>query len=212
MTRPTHLFVFALALTLLAGRTLRADVIKWDYSWSMSPGSGVLHADKPGKGKVIFDLEHPGSSADTSDISAANLSTVSKAGDAKPDRFLARGMYTLTLTLTDEASGLSGSVTFTGKINGTFTALSANLDNAFIGLRTKSLDLGNNVYLVTIGPYTPPGPPSSVNQGSIGAHVAVSEIAVRDAPEPSTFVLSCLGAAALLGLSARRWGLRFTPT
>ena len=211
MTRPKHLFVFALATTLLAGATARADVIKWDYSWTMSPVSGVVHADAPGKGKVVFDLENPGTGANNSDIGAANLRTVSKATEAKPDKLKTGGFYTLTLTLTDKASGLSGSVTFAGKLSGTFSALSADLENLFIGQTSKPLDLGGNHYNITIGPYTPPGPPSSDNQGSIGAHVAVASLGIRDVPEPSTLVLACFGGTALFGVSLRQLRRRLMP-
>ncbi len=209
MTRPTHRFVFALTTLLLAGAAVRADVVNWDYSWTMSPATGVVNADVPGTGKVVFDLEHPGSSVNTSDIGAANLSTVSKATDANPATFTTKGFYTLTLTLTDDASGLSGSVTFAGKLSGTLSSLNALIDNAFIGAKTKELILGGNTYDITIGPYVPPGPPKSNNLGSIGAHVDVtSGIHVTDAPEPSTVVLSCLGGLGLFGFSTRNWRRR----
>ena len=210
MTRPKHLFVFALTTTLLAGASVRADVIKWDYSWTMSPASGKVKADAPGKGKVAFDLENPGVGANNSDISAANLRTISKATEANPDKFQTGGFYTLTLMLTDEKSGLSGAVTFSGKLNGTFSALSADVENVFLGDTSKTLELGNNHYVVSIGPYTPPGPPSSDNRGSIGAHVNVTHVGIRDVPEPSTLVLSCLGGTAFIGFSVRRLRKKLT--
>ena len=71
---------------------------------------------------------------------------------------------------------------------------------------TQQLILGNTVFTVSIGSYTPPGPPDSTNLGSIGAHtiVRVSHITpVEFLPEPGTMTLSLLGLAAF-GVG-RRW-------
>jgi hypothetical protein len=210
MTRPTHLVVFALTTMLLAAAGVRADVIKWDYSWDMNPESGKVRADKPGRGRVVFTLEQPGEGTNTSEIVAANLSTVSKASAKHPAPFHRRGFYTLTLTLTDDQSGQSGSVTFAGKISGTLSKHSADLSNAYIGGTTKTLNLGNYQYSVTIDPMSPPGPPGSNTRGSIAADVVVSSLHVDDAPEPSALVLSCLGSVGLLGLGGRHLRRRVT--
>jgi hypothetical protein len=214
MTRSTHVFVFALAAMLLAGNTIHADVIHWDYSWSMSPASGAILADPPGQGMVVFSLEKPGSGADTSDINAANLRTVTQASAAGPDRFATGALYTLTLTITDERSGLVGSVTFSGKLSGTFSTMNTDVHNAFIGPRRKALDLGGYHYVVTIGPYSPPGPPDSNNAGGIGARVVVSGggIQIDDAPEPSAFALSGLGGIGLFAFTLFRRVRHLTAT
>jgi len=205
MTRSTQLFVFALAAMLLAGNTVLADVVPWNYSWSMSPASGELLSDAPGQGKVAFSLEKPGASANTSDIGAANLRTITQASAANPDRFAAGGFYTLTLTITDTRSGLAGSVTFSGKLSGTLSTMNTDIHNAFIGPRRKGLDLGGYHYAVTIGPYSPPGPPDSNNAGSIGARVVVTGgIQIDNAPEPSAFALSGLGGIGLFAFTLFR--------
>ena len=75
----------------------------------------------------------------------------------------------------------------------------ANVTNKFTGLITQQLILGNvakgfRTYTVTIGPYTPPGPPGASNAGSISAHVDVTDGGViNKVPEPSTMALSFVG-------------------
>ncbi len=194
----------------MATAGVHADVIKWDYSWDMNPESGKVRADKPGRGRVVFTLEQPGEGTNSSEIVAANLSTVSKASAKHPAPFHRRGFYTLTLTLTDDQSGQSGSVTFAGKISGTLSKHSADLSNAYIGDTTKTLDLGNYQYSVTIGAMSPPGPPGSSTQGSIAADVVVSGLHGEEAPEPSALVLSCLGGVGVLGFSGQRLRRRWT--
>src|SRR5262249_39089759 len=82
--------------------------------------------------------------------------------------------------------------------SGTFSTVNTDVHNEFIGPKRKALDLGGYHYVVTIGPYSPPGPPDSKNAGSIGARVAVSGgIQIDNAPEPAAFALSGLGGSGL---------------
>ena len=123
-----------------------------------------------------------------------------------PDTLNNTGAYSLTLTLTDTASGMSGSLTFNGKLSGTFSKDSANITNQFSSPLTQTLLLGNNSYTVNIGPYSPPGPPDSTNFGSIAAHVSVSTLAITEvAPEPSSLLLALFG---LSGAGAFSWRKR----
>ena len=112
----------------------------------------------------------------------------------------------MTLTLTDLISGTSGTLTFTGLLSGQLTASSSNIANLYTGLTTQQLIRGDTIFTVTIGSYTPPGPPDSSNLGSIGAHTIVKVshiIPVETLPEPGTLALSLLGIA-VVG-AGRRW-------
>ena len=194
-----------LALLLASASEAHADLIPWSYSWSNSP-SQIL-ADTPGTGTISLSNEKSGTAIGDSDIVATNLKTASTASTATPDVFTAKS-YALTLTLTDQVSGTSGTLVFTGLISGTLSSASSNLANTFTGQATQQIVLGNTVYTTTISSYTPPGPPSSNNLGSIGAHatVKVSHIIVESVPEPGTLALSAIGLAACGAGS--RWRLR----
>ena len=69
-----------------------------------------------------------------------------------------------------------------------------------------TLPLGDNNYTVTIRSYSPPGPPSASNYGSIAAHVDVTTLTPGqfNTPEPSTMVLSCLGLSFFGAASWRK--------
>jgi hypothetical protein len=199
---PIAWYGWTFACTLLAGGSARADLIHWSYNWSASPAD--LHADAPGTGYITLTDETPQSVVGDSDIVATNLEVHSTATVANPDVFTARP-YTLTLALTDQASSQTGTLTFTGQLTGTATAGSSLIGNAFTGMTTQKLTLGNNLYTVAINSYTPPGPPGTVNTGSIGAHAIVTvEQVIHTLPEPSSLVLVCLGGVVLL-LQGRRW-------
>lgn len=196
--------VFGIALmALLAGAaSVRADPIQWSYNWSSSPG--IVYSDSSQTSYITLTTSSIlQSAAGDSDIVAANLRTYSTASPATPATFTAK-TYTLSLFLVDQ-SGQSGTLTFTGQFDGTLSELSSNIQNTFTGATTQSIQLGNNIYTATIGPYSPPGPTNSTNAGSISAfaQVTVSPITIQDVPEPSSLLLAFL-AAPLAGLAVRR--------
>src|SRR5262249_34046278 len=125
-------------------------------------------------------------------------------GFGNPDRYTNKA-YTLSMTLTDDASGAFGTLNFGGKINGTVTMTNTALTNDFTDPLTGELILGGNKYVATVGPVTPPGPPGAETFGAVGVHVEVSKFTTDgpppapQAPEPSTLllaVLGCVGAGA----------------
>jgi len=189
----------------------RADTVPWSYNWT--PGSLTVPATA-GSGFLTLTNEPPSSVYGDTDVVATNVRTVSSAGPDAPDVFT-NAAYSLTMQLTDDQSGLSGNLTFTGLFNGQMTSGSAKITNAFTGLQTQSVTLGLHEYTVTVGPYLPPGPPNASNAGGIGASVTVLTLedstgnpdggpVTHPTPEPSSMVLAGLGCSALLLLRFRR--------
>src|SRR5262249_8677628 len=85
-----------------------------------------------------------------------------------------------------------------GSFSGTITHHSANVQLTFTSPMTETLTLGRNQYAVALGTYTPPGPPSAVNAGSLSAFVSVTPASGGEggngsASEPATLTLDCRG-------------------
>ncbi len=204
MNRWLTVFSSAVAGLLLAGAPARADFIQWTYNWQ--PGSLETPADGSGTGGVSFSNQPSAAATGNSDIVATNLRVFSSALPSNPDMLVKGGAYSLALTLTDTASGMSGTLTWTGKLTGSFSATSSNLTNVFTSPITQTLLLGQNLYTVSIGQYSPPGPPTAGNAGSIGAHVNVAPQGTiqSSTPEPSTLVLAGLALSVGGGAAWRK--------
>ena len=191
----------ALVMLLAPLPGARADLIPWLYNWSRSPSE--IHSDAPGTSFITLTDESARSAVGDSNIVATNLRTFSTALPESPDKFTAKS-YALTLNLTDVQSRMLGSLTFTGQIDGWVSSSNSSLTNTFTGDVTQSIVLGNNRYTATIGGFTPPGAPGSVNAGSIAAFVHMNVDSIVHMPEPGTLALSGLGAIFLAAAHRRR--------
>jgi hypothetical protein len=190
----THCLVAALLGLGLLPAVSRAEFVPWKYNWTRSPE--YVYSDAPGTGYIHLTDEPLRDAAGESDIVATNIKVFSTAPPRTPDTFTNKA-YTLTLFLLDVESGLGNTLTFNGIFNGTISRFSANIDSEFVGDTTQELLLGSNLYTVTIGPYTPPGPPDATNSGAISAHAIVSVRTIAKAPEPSTLVLTSVSLSIL---------------
>jgi hypothetical protein len=204
LSRLGFLVPATIAMLLAAGQPSRADLVHWSYNWE--PSTSLLLADSPGTGKMSLSDEPLNHVTGSSDTVATNLHVFSTAPPTAPDRFTGRN-YSLNLAITDDASHQSGTLTFNGVFNGTFSSGHASIQNQFTGPTLQTLNLGGNRYIVTMGTYTPPGPPSATNAGSISANVFVNESppgpGPAPTPEPPSVLLACLGLS-FAGL-AFRW-------
>jgi hypothetical protein len=219
----TRLLAPVVALLLFSAAQVRAGAISWHYNWT--PGSLQLFSDNGNTGGFVsFTSEPLNQAIGNSDIVATNLRTVSAS--TKDETFNQAGAYTLHLQVTDDASGQKGTVDFTGKLGGAFSANNAQVTNKFTGQTVQQLSLGGNTYTVTLAAWASPGPPTASNAGSISAHVDVSGIGVTGGgggnnggggttggggssnnPEPSTLALSLFG---LTTVGAGWWRKRRT--
>jgi hypothetical protein len=181
-----RLYAAAIALCLLAGAQARADFVSWAYNWT--PSATEILADNPTTGKLLLSNEPGGSAIGNTYVVATNIKTASTADPSSMATFTNKP-YSLALTILDEASGKSGTMTFTGAFSGSLSAKSALISNNFTGSQTQSVQLGNHLYTVQVGPFAPPGPPTATISGGISA---LANVSVKDVPEPSTLVLSGL--------------------
>ena len=204
------LFTTALALVLCSQARVRADFVSWSYNWT--PSALALPADVPGTGGLSLTNEPTKNADGTSDVVVTNIRGFSSASRSMPDHFT-HAAYSFALVLTDLASGQVAHMSFTGFFSGTLSATSSNIANNFGGPISGTATLGGHTYVVTMGSYSPPGPPTASNAGSISAHVAVDEIPTPPpptghAPEPSTLLLSCMGLMGFGATAWKKWRLR----
>jgi hypothetical protein len=99
--------------------------------------------------------------------------------------------FRLIQFIRDEESGVTGSLTFSGDITGTFSPQNAGLTVRITSPLSQTLHLGHHLFTVTIDQITQPGLPGDP-PGSISAHVTV-----KHNPEPSSLVLAALGVPGL---------------
>jgi hypothetical protein len=188
-----RLLAAAIALCLFTAAQARADFSPWDYNWT--PSVSVMNSDVPGQASIMLSNEPGGSASGSSYIVATNIKTSSSADPSAPGTFT-NAPYSLSLAIFDKASGKAGGVTFSGTLNGAVSSGSSILMNTFTSPDTQSVQIGNHVYTVKIGPFAPPGPPSATIAGSISA---LATVTVADAPEPSTLVLAGMGLSMFGG-------------
>lgn len=200
MRGTSSLRIAALAACLVCFPSLaRADT--WYYQTQASDHAGasnILWSTTPSPGHPWGGIELVGPSYGAAhgsrEIVLTNLRAFSCAPSDQPEVFKDVG-YRLQLSILDTASNQSGTVTFTGLLNGLLSQETAKIDNTFTGNMVHTLSLGGTLYTITIGNFVPPGPPSSGLLGAITAHVSLST--VTDTPEPSTLLLGGIGCAFL---------------
>src|SRR5262249_9323622 len=116
MRRPYLPILLALAALPIVRASAHADFVKWSYNWSRAP-SEVVSADPNGTSTLALTDEPLGHATNDSDIVATNIRTFSNAPRATPIKFM-DAAYALTLKLTDDASGESGTLSFNGSFSG----------------------------------------------------------------------------------------------
>jgi hypothetical protein len=154
---------------VLEDRTVPAN-INWTYNFT--PAQSFVASDS-GSGTVLFTNEPTTKAINSSDVVVTNLRVISNAAPDSPDT-LTHGVWADSLVLTDDASQVSDTMTFTGELSGNFSASNANIANVFTGPTTQTATLGSNKYTVSLVGYLPPGPPTASNVGSISVFVQVA--------------------------------------
>jgi hypothetical protein len=199
MKRSLLAFASAAGLLCLASTPAWADATSTQVGWNynFTPGQSFVSSDS-GSGTVSFTNEPTKGATNTSDVVVTNLRVSSTASPSSPDTLTTSGAWKVSLTITDSSSGQSDTMSFSGKLGGNFSASNSNVTNTFTGQTSYTWKAQNgNTYTVSLVGYTPPGPPTASNAGSISAFVSVTPANggghTSGTPEPSTLVLSCLG-------------------
>jgi hypothetical protein len=214
--------LLTLTCLLVVTSSVRAEAIAWNFAWSRTPLS--IPSDFKGTGGISLTLGQGLPMAGDSDITAVNLSTFSSAPAGTIDHFT-QSPFTLGLTITDTASGKTGSTTFIGDFGGALSPTAAAITATF-DRTAHQLTLGSHLYTVALNSFVAPGIPDSTTVGSIGAHVAVADVTslggvggssggggggsppLADVPEPTSLILALVGSPALGLVIWRRLGKR----
>jgi hypothetical protein len=197
----------ALVLLLLTNTSARADLI-WGYNWE--PSTAKVLANGGGSGYLKLTDEPAKTATDSSNTVVTNLQAVSTAPFNTPDLFN-KAPVSFSLQLQDLASKATGTLTFSGTFSGIISGNYSNVQFAPTSPMSETATLGGNKYTVTLGNYTPPGPPGAVNSGSLNAFVTVAPVSggggggghTSGTPEPATLSLACL-ALPFVGLCGWR--------
>jgi hypothetical protein len=202
MKRITAMCVIALALFVVSSPSAQAGLIAWGFDWNASPSSVTA-----GSSSITLSNEPAHIAVGNSNTVATNLKVISSTDPNSGDTFaLSGGKYSLTVDLVDNVTHATGSLTFNGQLQGTISQYNANVTNTFFSPTTQTITLGDTLFTVTLDSYTPPGPPSQGNLGSIGAYIQVGpKLHITSTPEPGSITLASFGVAvAGLGAWSRR--------
>ncbi len=120
------------------------------------------------------------------------------------------GGYNLGVKITDGSN--SGTLTFSGVLNGVITnGVPESLTSTLTSQATQSIILGSDKFTVSMNGFVPPNPFGSGNKpGGFGFQIdalagpggGTAPPPPNNVPEPTTLLLSCLGAA---GFAIRSW-------
>ncbi len=216
MTRLSGFWPVLLALGLVSAGSARAEMVGFSYHWASSPSVVVgtnpsnITGNGISSGSVAFALAPAGSASSLlgggpTTIPGATLTTTGSAPLDAADSFASP--FSMTLHLSDTASGTTGDLTFAGTVNGSLTISTSTLTADFASPLTQQLTLGGHVYSVTIDPAAAGiPPPGAATPGQINALVQVAAPPSPPAaptPEPPAVLLAGL-ALALLGLACCR--------
>lgn len=195
-----------LSLSLFCVNTARADYLSWTYSTTPSV-PGFSAGGSGSSGGVVALTDYTNQAGGTS---IPVIAYTTSSSSTSPVTFnSASSVYTMTLSITDNSTHDTGTLTFTGSVGGTLSATTSTLTNSFVP-SPNTLTLDGHTYTVTI-PSAALAPPTSKQQ-NILATVSVSDATgggtptppTANTPEPSSIILACAGMVFLGAGGVRR--------
>lgn len=171
--------------------------VNWGYHFSASPTLSPINGANRG---VIFltgsgASSHMQSAPNAATPISTSVWTLSNASSGSAQQ-VSGAPFALVLNIRDQASGITGAVTFTGNLNGTIWNSGSTLQPTFNSPTTESLHLGHEIYDITFKSFTPPS-----GNGKPGQFTFT--VSAHHNPEPSSLVLAAIGAP-LFSLALRR--------
>jgi hypothetical protein len=191
----------ACVVALVGATSAQAAFVPWTYNWEPS---APFVTSTNGLGRLYLTDEPLGKAVGASDVVVTNLRTSATSPPGTFDLFN-HTPFSATVTITDLNSGKVGSLTWHGYFQGNITSGSANVWDVLTSPIAQSITLGQDTFHVSVGRYSPPGPPGITNSGSISGKVTITTAAPAHAPEPSGALLACLGGSCLSLASWRKW-------
>jgi hypothetical protein len=188
----------------------RSDFLNWSYASTPNvPGISVGGASNGNASVTLTDVS--GTGATSLPVIAYETQTASTT----PINFN-NSTYSLALKITD-GSNVSGTLNFTGFLNGALTATTSSVVASFSPVGSNSITFDGHTYTVTIPSFSLVSP--TVQQENIMASVSVTNASnggtggntpppppPHGTPEPTSLLLGCLGIAGL-SLGYRRRSL-----
>ncbi len=219
------------ALVSATGGTARADYF---YNFSPIDFPTVL-SDHSGMGINLVNQPQVGpvQTGQNTNVVATTMTTFINPGITGTDTFTAGQHSTIALTIIDGTQ--NATVNFGLAFTGTLSATNSQIGVAFTGPTTQTLTVNGNIYSVTLDSIVPPGIPGAIagsvggrilagiqvttgggggtdggggdtgGGGTTGGGGGTDGGGTNNAPEPSTMILSLLGAAFFGAGSVRRW-------
>jgi hypothetical protein len=193
--------VMAAAIAVGLGFCSNAKAGPMSFSYSGTPAFQIINPNAPagGNGGIFFAANSGVGNGPNGGATGATLSAPSSSTGVVGT--FNNAAFTTGVTITDTTSSASHTFNFGGVFNGTLATGTNTLSSSFTGLTTQQFQLGSNMYSVTINNLSLPGMQSS---GYVSYNVNVAAAGVQSTPEPSTLLLSGLGAGCLGIFSWRR--------
>jgi hypothetical protein len=211
----TRIFVWTVTAAVVTAAAAAAEPVRWTLQSTVSETSGTgrltlgsFTFDGPdGPVVLVGDAALPTGSAaaefenNAFDVRVASVpkgayALAEVAAAARPQVAM-DAVFTLSLAITDAASGQTGAAVFTGKpvlTVGSELGSPGELSLAVDGVGSKTLQLGGTRYEVTL----------KAGESDSGSHLVADVECVHDAPEPGTLALAGAGVVGLVGWRVRR--------
>jgi hypothetical protein len=196
-------------MILFTGNAVRADKLVFSWQSSFTPSS--ISPMQPTQGAQIYFLSSQGTSADSllkKDYYA--LGTANQLPFLLPRSTLYDYTpFTMTLKLTDAASGLSKLLTFPGTVVGGILIdppPGKPGERASFGFNNwkQAAIIGDNIYNVTI----PPGTIEAWTDPMPNIFAQIDVTPVSNNPEPSSLLLSAMALPMLVLARRMKWAAR----